>query len=113
MTFAPVYGPPFVYDRDRGRREAKLLDFENFVKMTYLSPWLHHSGGTIVEPTDLPVHTRHLDMVYSHLRYSDKPFMGSVTSAENATDSVRLAEIVFGAEAVSYTHLTLPTNREV
>ena len=100
MTFAPVYGPPFVYDRDRGRREAKLLDFENFVKMTYLSPWLHHSGGTIVEPTDLPVHTRHLDMVYSHLRYSDKPFMGSVTSAENAADSVRLAEIVFGAEAI-------------
>ena len=26
--------------------------------------------------------------------------MGSVTSAENAADSVRLAEIVFGAEAI-------------
>lgn len=102
ITFAPVYGPPFVYDRDRGRREARQTDFDNFVKLTYRSPYLHHSGGTIVEPTDLPVHTRHLDMVYSHLRYSDKPFMGSVTSAENAADSVALAELVFGAEAIRH-----------
>ena len=100
VTFAPVYGPPYVYDLARGRREATLTDFENFVKLTYLSPYLHHSGGTVVEPTDLPTHTRHLDMVYSHLRYSDKPFMGSVTSGPNAQDSVRMAEIVFGAEAI-------------
>lgn len=101
VTFAPVYGPPFVYDRDRGRREAKLVDFQNFVKLTYHSPYLHHSGGTIIEPTDLPVHTRHLDMVYSHARYSDKPFMGSVTSAGNAADSVRMAELIFSAEAMA------------
>jgi trimethylamine---corrinoid protein Co-methyltransferase len=100
LTFAPVYGPPFVFDRDKGRREARLVDFQNFVKLAYSSPYLHHSGGTIVEPTDLPVHTRHLDMVYSHIRYSDKPFMGSVTSAENAADSIRLAEILFGREAI-------------
>ena len=100
VTFAPVYGPPFVHDRDRGRRDAKLLDFQNFVKLSYQSPYLHHSGGTIVEPTDLPVHTRHLDMVYSHTHYSDKPFMGSVTSAGNAADSVRMAEILFGADEI-------------
>jgi trimethylamine--corrinoid protein Co-methyltransferase len=100
VCFAPVYGPPFVYDQARGRREATLEDFENIVKLAYLSPYLHHSGGTVVEPTDLPTHTRHLDMVYSHIKYSDKPFMGSVTSAGNAADSVRMAEIVFGAEAI-------------
>ncbi|MCB0183371.1 MAG: trimethylamine methyltransferase family protein, partial [Caldilineaceae bacterium] len=50
-VFAPVYGPPFVIDLDNGRREAKLEDFHNFVKLTYLCPYLHHSGGTIVEPT--------------------------------------------------------------
>ena len=79
VCFAPVYGPPFVVDMDRGRREATLVDFRNFVKLTYMSPWLHHSGGTIVEPTDKPTHTRHLDMVYSHIKYSDKPFMGSAS----------------------------------
>ena len=80
IVFAPVYGPPFVLDLDRGRREATLEDFENFVKLAYLSPYIHHSGGTIVEPTDEPVSTRHLDMLLSHIKYSDKAFMGSVTS---------------------------------
>jgi trimethylamine--corrinoid protein Co-methyltransferase len=39
-------------------------------------------------------------MLYSHIKYSDKAFMGSVTSAENADDSVRMAEMVFGAEEI-------------
>jgi trimethylamine---corrinoid protein Co-methyltransferase len=103
MTFSPVYGPPFVLDLEHGRREAKLVDFENFVKLTYMSPYLHHSGGTVVEPTDEPVPTRHLDMVFSHIKYSDKAFMGSVTSTPNAQDSVRLVEILFGAEKIRET----------
>jgi trimethylamine--corrinoid protein Co-methyltransferase len=100
LCFAPVYGPPFVTDLDRGRREAKLLDFQNFVKLAYMNPYIHHSGGTIVEPTDEATHTRHLDMVYSLIKYSDKPFMGSVTSASNAQDSIHMAEILFGTEAI-------------
>jgi trimethylamine--corrinoid protein Co-methyltransferase len=97
-VYAPVYGPPFVLDADRGRREATLEDFHNFVKMAYMTPYLHHSGGTVVEPTDEPVATRHLDMLYAHIKYSDKAFMGSVTAGENAEDSVAMAEIVFGKE---------------
>jgi trimethylamine--corrinoid protein Co-methyltransferase len=100
LCFAPVYGPPYVVDLARGRREATLADFENFVKLAYMSPYMHHSGGTIVEPTDKPVPSRHLDMVYSHIKYGDKAFMGSVTSAENAADSVALAEILFSAQQI-------------
>jgi trimethylamine--corrinoid protein Co-methyltransferase len=100
VCFAPVYGPPYVYDLARGRREATLADFERFVKLAYMSQYTHHSGGTVVEPTDLPVSSRHLDMLYSHIKFSDKPFMGSVTSAENAADSVALAEILFGRDAM-------------
>ncbi|MCL4861479.1 MAG: trimethylamine methyltransferase family protein [Caldilineaceae bacterium] len=99
-VFAPVYGPPFVIDLDRGRREAKLEDFHNFVKLTYMTPFLHHSGGTVVEPTDEPVATRHLDMLFAHIKYSDKAFMGSVTAPENAADSVTMAEMLFGAERI-------------
>ena len=99
-VLVPAYGSPFVHDIDEGRRYATLEDFRNFVKLAYLSPGLHHSGGTIVEPVDVPVSKRHLDMVYSHLRYSDKPFMGSVTAAERAQDSVDLAGFVFGEEFV-------------
>jgi trimethylamine--corrinoid protein Co-methyltransferase len=98
LVFAPSYGSPFVRDLEGGRRYGTIEDFRNFVKLAYLSPWIHHSGGTICEPVDLPVNKRHLDMVYAHLRYSDKPFMGSVTHPLRAQDTVDLARIVFGAD---------------
>ncbi len=99
-VFAPVYGPPFIRDLERGRRYAVIEDFRNFVKLAYLLPALHHSGGTVCEPTDLPVNKRHFDMVYSHIKYSDKPFMGSVTQPERAQDSVDMCKILFGAQFV-------------
>ncbi len=97
-VFAPAYGSPFIRNLDEGRRYARIEDFRNFVKLAYSATSLHHSGGTICEPVDLPVNKRHLDMVYSHIKYSDKPFMGSVTAPERATDSVEMAKIVFGGE---------------
>ena len=97
-VFAPNYGSPFVRDLDKGRRYGTIEDFRNLVKLTYLSPHLHHSGGTVCEPVDIPVNKRHLDMVYAHMRYSDKPFMGSVTAPERARDTVEMARILFGAE---------------
>ena len=100
MIFAPVYGPPFVSDVDGGRRYATIEDFQNFVKLTYMLPSLHHSGGTVCEPVDLPVNKRHFDMVYAHMKYSDKPFMGSVTHPDRAQDTVDMAKILFGAEFV-------------
>jgi trimethylamine--corrinoid protein Co-methyltransferase len=97
-VFAPAYGSPFVRNLDEGRRYARIEDFRNFVKLAYSSHALHHSGGTICEPVDLPVNKRHLDMVYSHLKFSDKAFMGSVTAPERAADSVAMANIVFAEE---------------
>ena len=88
-VFAPVYGSPFVHDLDRGRRYGTIEDFANFVKLAYQSPYIHHSGGTVCEPVDLPVNKRHLEMVYAHMRWSDKPYMGSVTHPERAKDTVR------------------------
>ena len=106
-VFAPVYGPPFIRNLDDGRRYATIEDFRNFVKLAYLAPSIHHSGGTVCEPVDVPVSKRHLDMVYSHIRFSDKPFMGSVTAAERAQDSVNMAKIVFGDEFVDQNCVTI------
>ena len=99
-VFVPNYGSPFVRDLDNGRRYGTIEDFRNFVKLAYLSPHMHHSGGTVCEPVDVPVNKRHLDMVYSHIRYSDKPFMGSVTHPDRARDTVEMARITFGADFV-------------
>jgi trimethylamine---corrinoid protein Co-methyltransferase len=101
-VLAPNYGSPFVRDLDNGRRYGTLEDFRNFVKLTYMTPNLHHSGGTVCEPVDVPVNKRHLDMVYSHIRYSDKPFMGSVTHPDRARDSVELARIAFSDRGTDY-----------
>ncbi len=95
-VFAPAYGSPFVRDLEGGRRYGSLEDFRNFVKLAYASPWLHHSGGTICEPVDIPVNKRHLDMVYAHIRWSDRAFMGSVTAPERAEDSIEMCRILFG-----------------
>ena len=96
LVLAPVYGPPFVRDMEGGRRYATLEDFQNFVKLGYMSRWLHHSGGTVCEPTDIPVNKRHLDMLLAHMTLSDKPFMGSVTEPSRAADSVAMSDILFG-----------------
>ena len=100
VVFAPAYGSPFVMDLDRGRRYGTIEDFRNFIKLAQSSPALHHSGGTICEPTDVPVNKRHLDMVYSHIKYSDRCFMGSVTAESRAEDNIEMARIVFGKEFV-------------
>ncbi len=100
-VLAPVYGPPFVRDLDGGRRYATMEDFRNFVKLAYLSKNIHHSGGTVCEPTDIAVNKRHLDMLLAHMTLSDKPFMGSVTAPERAVDSVKMCEILFGADFVA------------
>ena len=96
LVLAPVYGPPFVRDSKGGRRYATINDFEKFVKLGYMSKWLHHSGGTVCEPTDIAVNKRHLDMLYAHMSLSDKPFMGSVTEPGRAQDSVDMCKILFG-----------------
>ena len=99
-VFAPVYGPPFIRNLDEGRRYGTINDFQNFVKLAYMSPHIHHSGGTVCEPVDLPVNKRHFDMIYSHMRYSDKPFMGSVTAGQRAQDTVDMCKVLFGEDFV-------------
>ena len=98
VVFAPSYGSPFVMDLDKGRRYGTIEDFQNLIKLGQSSPWLHHSGGTICEPVDVPVNKRHLDMVYSHIKYSDRCFMGSVTHESRAEENIEMARILFGTD---------------
>lgn len=101
LVCAPVYGPPFVRDAAGGRRYATIGDFRKFVKLGHMAKYLHHSGGTLCEPTDVPVNKRHLDMLHAHMTLTDKPFMGSVTDPARARDSVEMCEILFGKDFVA------------
>ena len=102
MVFAPVYGCPFVREGIE-RRNASMNDFENLVRLSQAFPQLDSPGGTICEPDDRPLDSRHLDMVYALMTLSDKPYMGSVTSGPNAVDTIAMAEIVFGRESIEQT----------
>jgi trimethylamine---corrinoid protein Co-methyltransferase len=97
MAFAGVYGPPFVRKGNQ-RGDAKMADFENFVRLGQSFPEIDSAGGTVVEPEDRPLDSRHLDMVYALQTLSDKPYMGSVISAENARDTIEMGKILFGGE---------------
>src|SRR3989440_3766370 len=102
MGFSAVYGCPFVRE-GLERRNATYNDFENLVRLAQSYPQLDSPGGTICEPDDKPLDSRHLDMVYALMTLSDKPFMGSVTSGPNAIDTIAMAEIVFGKESLDET----------
>ncbi len=95
-VLCPSWGPPFVHDLDRGRRYATYKDFETLVKLHQELPWLNHSGGVVCEPVDLPANKRHLDMLYAHIRHSDRAFMGAFIGAERAGHALDMARIVFG-----------------
>ena len=98
--FTPAYGAPYVQDITGERRYATSEDFDNFAKLAYLMPAMHMTGGVLCEPMDIPVPKRHLHMIYSMMKHSDKPFMGSVTSGERAEDTMKMVGILFGEDFV-------------
>src|SRR5207245_1614685 len=102
MVFSAVYGCPFVRE-GLERREATYDDFQNLVRLSQAFPQLDSPGGTICEPNDKPLDSRHLDMVYALMTLSDKPYMGSVTSGPNARDTIAMTEMVFGRESIERT----------
>lgn len=101
QVYAPSFGPPFVHDMEKGRRYATLEDFHNITKLHYSLGAVNHSGGVVVEPVDVPVPLRHLEMARAHLTLSDKPFMGAVTAPERARDTIDMCKLAMGEDFVA------------
>ena len=99
-VFAPVYGPPFVRDLDGNRRYATIEDFQQFREARLygaVDPPFGRHGVRAGRRAGQQAPSRH---GLRHIRYSDKPFMGSVTAPERAEDTVAMAKIVFGDDFV-------------
>lgn len=71
VVFAPVAGPPAVYDAVRGKRSANMDDYRDFVKLSQAYDVIH-TLGQMVEPTDVPIHERHLDTTFAQLTLGNK-----------------------------------------
>lgn len=94
-VFSPVGGPPFVTDLDNGRRYGTLEDLHNFIKLAHSAPAIHFSGGSTVEPMDIPAGKRHLDVQYAFFRYSDQGCEATPETPGHAADAVKMAQLLF------------------
>ncbi|MGZ4709420.1 MAG: trimethylamine methyltransferase family protein [Acidimicrobiales bacterium] len=101
LVHSPVGGPPFASDLERGRREGTIADHVELVKLAHASGLMPVLQSGTTEAQDLDHTSRHLEMDYSILRWSDRPYILYGTSGEKTRDGLRLAAIAAGgAEAL-------------
>ncbi len=98
LVLAPVGGPPFASDREKGRRPGTIVDQENFLKLTQ-SYDVMGSTAPCVEPSDLPLNTRHLRSGLATLTLSDKPAFIYSRGRDRVRDSFELTKLRFGIES--------------
>ena len=92
----PVGGSPFASDLDRGRRRGSLEDHDTLVRLGHSADAIRCLQSATVEAVELPVATRHMDMDYSVIRNSDKPYTTYGASGTKVRDGIALAEIWAG-----------------
>jgi trimethylamine--corrinoid protein Co-methyltransferase len=107
FVFAPGYGAPFIVSVEGNQREAIMEDYHNFCKLVHTSLFIDVNGFMMVHPSDLSPQTAHLDMLLSNILLSDKPFMGSPVSGKGAAECVEMLSIVWGAEEVQKSPVTI------
>lgn len=102
LVIAPTGGAPFVWSTDGERRPATMADYVTMTKVVQAAGPMHMAMSGIVEPADLPVESRHLDMDVATIRWSDKPYFPNGVDPVTTRDSIELAAIAFGGrEAIA------------
>ncbi len=98
LVFGAVGGPAFVTDIDRGRRAGNFVDFQDYVRVIGALDVIHQEGGGPLEPTDLPVETRHLDMYRTFATTLDKTWQCLAFGATVVDDAIEVACITRGID---------------
>lgn len=98
FVFVPTAGAPNVAEVGGEQRPATFKDYITCCKLVQTSDQLDLAAFLMVQPTDLPPHTAHLDMVYANIVMCDKPFGSATTSGSAARDSLEMAELVWGGK---------------
>ena len=91
LVFSSVGGPAFVTDLDRGRRPGNHADFLDYVKVIGALDIIHQEGGGPLEPMDLPVPTRHLDMYAALATLLDKTWHCLGAGSTVVDDAIEIA----------------------
>ncbi len=98
LVFGAVGGPAFVSDLDRGRRAGNFADFVDYVRLIGVLDIIHQEGGGPLEPTDLPVETRHLDMYRTFAVELDKTWQCLGFGARPVDDALEVVSLVRGVD---------------
>jgi len=96
LVFGAVGGPAFVSDLDRGRRSGNFADFVDYVRIIGALEVIHQEGGGPLEPNDLPVETRHLDMYRTFAVELDKTWQCLGFGARPVQDAIEVACLIRG-----------------
>ena len=98
LVFSSVGGPAFVSDLDRGRRAGNYADFVDFVRIIGALDVIHQEGGGPLEPNDLPVETRHLDMYRTFAVELDKTWQCLGFGARPVDDAIEVTCLIRGVD---------------
>ena len=96
VNFGPVNGAPNVRDLERGRRYGDLEAFRDILKITNGLGLVHWQGGVVVEPVDVAVPIRHLEMYRAHIELSDLVWAARGVGGVQARDALALSAIEHG-----------------
>jgi len=102
VCFAPGYGAPRVLDMNHGPRPGRLEDYDKFTRLAGASENICNMGYDIVDPQDVPIEIKHLEMMHLSIKNGDKPFMGSPYGKQQAKDSIKMAEILAGDKEILF-----------
>lgn len=95
VSMASTSGPPNIMDTERGRRAGTFEDFCQIMKLCQSFEVIHVLGGA-VEPQDIPVHVRHLEVMRAQLLLTDKiPFFFS-RGQQQVTDNLEMLRLAHG-----------------
>ena len=93
INFAPVAGPPYVSDLDRGRRPGTFEDQCNLIRLHQSLNVLHLAGAAPVEAIDLPVESRHLDFYHAQITLTDRVWNARAIGRERIDDALNMISI--------------------
>ena len=98
LVFGAVGGPAFVTDIDRGRRPGNYADFQDYIRLIGALDVIHQEGGGPLEPMDLPIETRHLDMYRTFAVTLDKTWQCLAFGSTVVEDAIEVACIARGID---------------
>jgi trimethylamine--corrinoid protein Co-methyltransferase len=89
-------GSVYVQDLDKGRRRGTLEEYKKITKLCQESKVVKVVGGIPAEPIDVEPGERHLKLMYTLLKHTDKPLLGVNGSSKEIREMFDMIEIAMG-----------------